>query len=204
MSICLVVFDCDGVMFDSREANVAFYDAIRAHFSLPPLNEIESDYVHMATTVESVDYIMPERLREAAQAYRLTLDYAPFTGLMAMEPHLLNLLKFLKPTYKTAVATNRSNTIRSLLDDFGLTPYFDLVVSCLDVTRPKPDPEPLRLIMDRLGAVEEETIFIGDSEVDAETARGAGVPLVAYRNRALTAAYHISHLSEIKEIVSDH
>ena len=189
-------------MFDSRQANVAFYNEIRSHFGLPPLNEAESDYVHMATTMESVDYIMPEQMREAAQAYRLTMSYEPFSGLMVMEPDLLNLLSFLKSGYKTAVATNRSNTIRPLLDDFGLTPYFDLVVSCLDVARPKPDPEALTLIMDRLGVGKEETIFIGDSEVDAETALRAGVSLAAYRNPALKADYHVSNLSEIKDIVT--
>jgi HAD superfamily hydrolase (TIGR01549 family) len=201
MSIRLVVFDCDGVMFDSRQANVSFYNEIRAHFGLPSLSEVEADYVHMATTMESVDYIMPVQMREAAQAYRLTMDYGPFTDLMVMEPHLLSLLHFLKPKYKTAVATNRSNTIGPLLDDFGLTSYFDMVVSCLDVTRPKPDPEALRLIMDRLGVVEEETIFIGDSEIDAEAAARAGVALVSYCNLALPAVYHVSSLSEIKEIV---
>ena len=34
--IKLVAFDCDGVLFDSQQANIAFYNTILAHFDRPP------------------------------------------------------------------------------------------------------------------------------------------------------------------------
>ncbi|MEW5725669.1 MAG: HAD family hydrolase [Thermodesulfobacteriota bacterium] len=203
MACRLVIFDCDGVLFESRAANEAFYNHIRAHFGLPPLNLKELDYVHMATAQDAVDFIIPDTsLRPLAQAYRLTVNYQPYNRFMVMEPSLLDLLEFLRPRRKTAVCTNRSTTIGPLLRDFGLAGYFDLVVSCLDVARPKPAPDPVLLILDRLKTAPEDALYIGDSTSDAQAAEAAGVPLVAYRNPDLDARYHIHDLAEVKTIVT--
>jgi len=52
-----VIFDCDGVMFDSRQANINFYNHLLAHFDLQPLTEDQVAYVHMHTADESVRLI---------------------------------------------------------------------------------------------------------------------------------------------------
>ncbi|MDY6852072.1 MAG: HAD family hydrolase, partial [Thermodesulfobacteriota bacterium] len=199
----LVIFDCDGVLFESRKANEAFYNHIRARFDLPSMNQEEIDFVHMSTAEESVNRIMPdEKTRAGAQAYRLTVDYTPFARLMVMEPSLMDLLRFLRPKFKTAVSTNRSSTINPILKDRGLAPFFDLVVSSQDVSHPKPNPESIFLILDRLNIPAGEALFVGDSEVDAATAAAAGVSLAAYKNPALPADFHIEDLGRIKAIVT--
>jgi phosphoglycolate phosphatase-like HAD superfamily hydrolase len=92
----LVIFDCDGVLFDSRRANTAFYNHIRSRFGLPEMTPSQIDFVHMATTKESVKHIIPEGpLREQAFEYCRDMDYEPFNRLMVVEPHLFNLLAFL-------------------------------------------------------------------------------------------------------------
>ncbi len=199
----LVIFDCDGVMFDSRQANEAFYNHILSHFGLPPMDPGDVDFVHMATAEDSVNHIIrDESVRTQAQAYRLAMSYEPFNRLMVMEPDLIDILRFLQSRFLTAVATNRSNTIRPLLDAFDLTDYFNLVVSSLDVRRPKPDPESIHLILDKLAVPADEALFIGDSESDAGAGRSAGVHMAAFRNPALTADYHINDLKQIKTIVN--
>ena len=55
--IKLVAFDCDGVLFDSRQANIAFYNTILARFDQPPMSPEAEDYVHSHTVWESLDYI---------------------------------------------------------------------------------------------------------------------------------------------------
>ena len=52
--IKLVAFDCDGVLFDSQQANIAFYNAILAHFDRPPLSPEAVDYIHSHTVWESL------------------------------------------------------------------------------------------------------------------------------------------------------
>lgn len=199
----LVIFDCDGVMFDSKQANVAFYNQIKSHVGLPPMTESEIEFVHMGTLVGSIKHVVPdENLQEKAFQHWRELDYSSFFDLMIMAPGLEDLLSFLKGRYKTAVATNRSDTIGPLLDRFQLTPYFDLVVSSLDVQNAKPDPEQLFLILNRLGIEREKAIFIGDSPNDAQAAARAKVPFIAYQSPNIQADYHIRHFDQVTGIIA--
>ena len=202
MSISVIIFDCDGVMFDSRKANVNLYNHILFHFRLPPLTDKDVDFVHMHTVMESLNHIFQGTSYVAeAQEYRLTLDYIPFIKDMVIEPGLKELLDFLKPRYGLAVATNRGNTIEKVLAINGLSHYFDIVVSSLDVKNPKPHPESIFKILDFFGIEPEECVFIGDSKVDFELCQAAEVSLIAYKNRTLKAYRHIENMSEIKEIL---
>ena len=202
MSTLAIIFDCDGVMFDSRQANVNFYNHILSHFGLPPLTENDIEFVHMHTAIESVEYIFRGTpYGSQAQKYRLELDYVPFIKDMIMEPGLKETLNFLKPHYGLAVATNRSNTIGKVLELYELSHYFDIVVSSLDVKNPKPHPESIVKILDFFGIQPEECVYIGDSKVDFELCHAAGVSFIAYKNKALKAYRHIENLSEIKEFV---
>jgi len=202
MSVSAVIFDCDGVMFDSRQANINFYNHILAHFRLPPMTAEDTGFVHMHTATESLNRIFRDSPYLAkAQAYRLELDYTPFIRDMIMEPGLKEVLGFLKPSYGLAVATNRSATIGRVLELYGLSHYFDIVVSSLDVTNPKPHPEPIFKILNFFGIEPEECFYVGDSEVDFEVCQAAGVPLIAYKNKTLNAHMHVERLAEIKEVL---
>jgi HAD superfamily hydrolase (TIGR01509 family) len=196
----VVIFDCDGVMFDSRGANEAYYNAILTHFGKPLMNREESDYVHMHTADESVAYLFrgDNRLKEAL-AFRSHMTYMPFIRMMQMEPYLKAFLDYLRPTYKTAISTNRSDTMDRVLLEHGLEGHFDLVVSSLDVKHPKPHPESLLKILKHFGFSPQEAIYIGDSEIDELAAKDAGIPLVAYKNRRLSSAAHgVEHFKEIE------
>lgn len=197
-----MIFDCDGVMFDSKRANEAFYNQIRRRFGFPDMTSSQIDFIHMATTRESVEHIIPEGpLREQAWEYCRKMDYGPFNNLLVMEPHLMDLLVFLRPERKTAVCTNRGTSIGPLLSAFGLASYFDTVVSCLDVSRPKPDSEPVTLILERLDVPAAKALYVGDATTDSQAAQGAGVTFAAYRNPDLEAAYHLADLGQIRAII---
>ena len=45
--ISAVIFDCDGVMFDSRQANINFYNHLLARYGLQEMTADQVDYVHM-------------------------------------------------------------------------------------------------------------------------------------------------------------
>ena len=187
-----VIFDCDGVMFDSRQANINFYNHLLSHFGLSTMAEGSVAYVHMHTADESIRHLFRGTpYVEEALAYRLEMDYTPFIRDMIMEAGLKELLDLLRPKVGLAVATNRSNTIGKVLESNGLDRYFDIVVSSLDVKNPKPDPESLFKILDFFRITAEEAYYVGDSPVDYETAKAAGVPFIAYKNTGLKAAYHV-------------
>ena len=196
--ISSVIFDCDGVMFDSRQANINYYNHLLAHFGLPPMTEDKVSFVHMHTANESVSYIFQgSPYVEEAEEYRLQMDYAPFIKDMIIEPGLKELLRALRPHFRLAVATNRSNTIGDVLERFGLTGFFDIVVSSLDVSNPKPHPESIFKILDFFGIGPDQSIYVGDSLVDYETTKAAGVLFISYKNKELKADYHVDGLMDI-------
>ena len=198
----MIIFDCDGVMFDSQQANINFYNHILSHFGLPPLTDKDVEFVHMHTAVESLHYIFRGTPYVAkAQEYRLKLDYVPFIKDMVMEPGLKEVLNILKPNYRLAVATNRSNTIEKVLAINGLSHYFDIVVSSLDVENPKPHPEPIFKILNFFQIEPQECLYVGDSEVDFTVCQASGVPFIAYRNKSLKADYYIDNLLDILKIL---
>lgn len=196
----LIIFDCDGVLFDSREANRAYYNHLLARFACPPMDEQELDFVHAHNVTDSVSHIFrnhPQVRQDAVDRYRTELDYSPFLQYMIMEPDLLEFLRLIKPCYRTAISTNRTSTMPMILDIFQLRPWFDQVVTALDVPRPKPAPDGLRLILDTFGLDVGEAIYIGDSEVDRDHTRSMGMELIAFKNPSLDAEYHVDSFMAI-------
>lgn len=195
----VVAFDCDGVLFETVEANRAYYNHILAHFGRPAMDEHQLHYVHIHTVQQCLAHLFADDAdRQAAMAFRASIDYGPFLKYLTIEPHLKALLDWMRNRYKTAIATNRTDTMGRLLREFGLADRFDLVVTSLDVERPKPFPDPLFKILSRFRVEPRQAVFVGDSEVDEATARAAGVPFIAYRNPALEASWHIESLKELE------
>lgn len=202
--IKLVAFDCDGVLFDSQQANIAFYDAILAHFGRPPLSPEAVDYIHSHTVWESINHIFkghPDL--SAVFHFARSFDYSPFIAMMVEEPHLREFLQFLRPGCYLALATNRTTTTRAVLTYHGLADDFDLVVSAQDVSRPKPHPESFVRILEHFSLSPQEAIYIGDSRVDEQFAANAGVPFVAYRNPGLTANYYLDSFAAGPDLIRD-
>ena len=198
----LIVFDCDGVMFDSRGANLHFYNQVRRHFGHPLMDAAELDYVHIHHVVDSVNHIMrhwPDELA-AAHSYRQSLDYKEYIRFMTIEPDLVEFLELIAPACRTAISTNRTTTMALLLDLFHLKQYFELVVTAMDVAHPKPHPEALHKILTHFGLEAAAGVFIGDSVVDAEHARAVGMPLIAFKNSELPADYHVNSFMEITRL----
>jgi len=202
--IKLVAFDCDGVLFDSRQANVAFYNTILARFDRPPMSPKSVDYIHSHTVVESLTHLFagyPDL--DAVVGFTRAFDYQPFIAMMVEEPHLREFLTFLRPGRLTALATNRTTTTGAVLSFHGLKDKFDLVVSAQDVRHPKPHPESFRRILAHFALQPHEAIYIGDSRVDEAFAANAGVTLVAYRNPELKAARHLHSFAAGPDLIRD-
>ncbi|MCF8095694.1 MAG: HAD family hydrolase [Desulfobacteraceae bacterium] len=197
----VIAFDCDGVMFDTETANRTYYNDILAHLGKPPMTGQQFSYCQMHTADQAVAYLFPDKDEFArAQTFRRKRGYTPYIKYMKIAPDLVELLSWCGAGLKTAVATNRSDTMSRVLEEHGLEKYFDLVVTALDVENPKPHPEQLIKIMEYFRVRAEQVLYIGDSLVDEQAARAAGVVLAACCNPSLAADYHIERLAEIKAI----
>jgi phosphoglycolate phosphatase len=202
-SIQAVVFDCDGVLFDTEAANRVYYSRILQHFGQPGVTDEQFTFIHMHTVADSIEYLFPDAdLRTEAHEFRKSMDYGSYLQYLVMEPHLIALLEKLRPRIKTAIATNRSDTMDRLLAEFRLDGYFDLVVTASDVERPKPHPDVLLKVLDFFALSSDRTIYVGDSKLDELAAEAAGIPLVAYRNRDLSADFHIDTLKDLEALLN--
>ncbi len=179
-----VIYDCDGVMFDSMDANFAFYRTVMDHMGLsldwhdPEVIRI----IHTYANREVMNHFFTDQgEREKAVRFASTIDYRPLIPLMRMEEGFRETLDLLRGRVNLAVCTNRSTSVGAVLDGFGLAEYFSMVMTAAKSTLPKPHPEPLLRILDHYGLDAGEALFVGDSAVDSQAAAAAGVPFVAYK-----------------------
>ena len=199
-----VIFDCDGVMFDTTGANTAYYNRILKHLGRPELTPDQFAYCHMHTVGNALKFLFEDAgLLEAAHAVKREMGYRDFIPMMEIEPHLKALLDWLRPEIKTAVGTNRSDTMDEVLEVHGLTDGFDLVVTSHDVPAPKPAPDILNRVLEHFRISADEAIYIGDSSLDEQSARAAGIPLVAYRNPDLKAWRHVDRLDAVQDLLDN-
>jgi phosphoglycolate phosphatase len=192
----LVMFDADGVLFDSTESNTAYYNAIFALMGEPPMNpEEERAGVFMAAPQvfelrAQGDAARLARMREIAR----TMDSTPFFNLMRPPVELWPFLSSLKQRYRLALATNRSATIPALIDYLGLAGIFDAVASARDKVRPKPAPDIVELCLARAGVAAARAVYVGDSETDRIAAEAAGIHFIGVGAR-------VDHHHRIEQLI---
>lgn len=173
-----LLFDLDGTLIDSiRLILDSYHHTVKTH-GLPPRTDEEwlagigtPLRVALADLVEH-----PEQMEQLIATYR---DYnlahhdtqvLPYVGA----PELVRRVKDLG--YKTGLVTskNRPGALRGL-KLAGIADHFDVLVCADDVEHPKPHPEPVLKALAQLGALPEETLFVGDSVHDMRCGRAAGV-----------------------------
>lgn len=176
-----VIFDCDGVLFDSWHANIAFYNAIRATLGLPPMDRAWEDRAHFLAAASVLEEMFGHDPALAADARRVfeSTDYEPFFDLMVPVPGLFDVLAALRPAWRLGMATNRGATLAGVMRRFGLDAWLDAAVGVLDVPRPKPAPDVIRECLSRLGVPPSGGVYVGDAESDLVAARAAGVEFVS-------------------------
>jgi len=174
----LAIFDLDGTLVDSIEDIHAAVNHGLARAGLPPrgLEEVRG-FIGDGARVLLERAVGPhrDRLEEAIAGWREhyqahLLDHTRFY------PGLVEVLTAAGRTL--AVQTNKPGQMaRRILEGLGLLARFAVVLGGGEAPT-KPDPAGVRLILDRVGARAEETVFVGDSTVDLATARNAGVVFV--------------------------
>ena len=177
----LVVFDLDGTLVYSSgdlatAVNATLQEIAPGSPGLPlPLvrtligngarNLVEGS-LRQADLPQPVDDVLPVFLRHYEGCLLDTTRLYPGVaeGLAALASRTL------------AVLSNKPGPMcRTMVNGLGVAPFFARIWGAGDFPGRKPDPAPLRLLMRDLGAAADETLLIGDSAVDVETARSAGV-----------------------------
>ena len=203
--LCGVIFDCDGVLLDSRQSNVLYYNRVLENMGLPPMTPEQEEYTHMHTVRESLDYVVPEnRMRDLERAHRAvdyTRDIVPAISLGKGAIECLETLR--KAGIPLAVHTNRSTQAESVLERFGLLPFFPIVMTAKKAA-PKPDPEGVWLILWEWDVKPENVLFVGDSILDREAARAAGTRFAAFGNESLPADMHVRDFAQLAALLAQY
>ena len=188
-----LVFDVVGVMFDSRHSNIEYYNLIRRSVQLPPISAEDEEFCHMASVGEALERIIPPEYRDRALEACRTINYNErILPMLSVEPGLLEALHWLRQwNVRLAIFTNRTNSVDGLLRYFGLESFFSPVMTAGN-SQPKPHPGGLLSIISQWGVEPRQIAFLGDSRVDEQAAKGAGVPFWSFRNDELTARLHFS------------
>jgi len=115
------------------------------------------------------------------RGYGLFLDYygEATADQSELYPGVIECLDGLKARgIAMAVVTNKPISFtRSMLDGFGLSDYFPVVLGGDSLPTRKPDPEMLQVAMAESGATAAQTLMVGDSLNDVGAARNAGCPV---------------------------
>ena len=198
MSLKLVIFDCDGVLFDSRPANVAFHNAVLERLGLPRLDSEGEDLGHFMAASQLYDHLLGSNtpIRKRASEVARALDYSPFYDLMEPVAGLFETMETLKDGYQLGMASNRSRTVHVVAQRFGLSRYLDVVVGTGDVARPKPAPDMLLYCTERLGISTELAVFVGDADSDRLAAEAAGMSFIGVGSDS-GADHPISSIAEV-------
>jgi HAD superfamily hydrolase (TIGR01509 family) len=180
MRIAAVLFDLDGTLLDTEHyifgafehalvgagCRPGTFDEYRQVVGLP----LEQCYLALAPGAEA------GALCEAHRQWQ-----TQHLELVRPMPGAAQVLQRLRAGgIRIAVVTNRSarSSVASL-EQGALLPLVDTVVSHEDVARQKPDPEPVRLALARLGVAPAEAVMVGDTAVDVIAGRNAGTHTVA-------------------------
>lgn len=184
----LIIYDCDGVLFDSREAVLGYYDFVCEKFNLPKIdrdNPLKVQKAMMNTNEEILSMLTDSKeLLSEMLEFAKHMNFQKFLNLMKPEPFIEEtLVKLEKIGVSIAIFTNRGYSLNYLLEHFHLERYFKYKVTSLDVKSPKPDPEGLNMIFNYFNIAPENSIYIGDSETDYLAAKSSKTPFIGYKNR---------------------
>jgi len=112
--------------------------------------------------------------------------------------------------HPVAVVTSKGDEIaQRSIEYVGLAPYVDTLVGCDSCVRHKPDPEPVRVALDRLGYAPSEAMFVGDSPHDMASGRAAGVvtvgalwgPFTRAMLQPTTPDHYLERITELPALV---
>ena len=158
-----LVFDCDGVLFESRRANLAYYNTILKLLGEPAVSEDDHVRAHLCHTAASPQVfagLLGQHRVDHALKIAEAVDYREFIPCMDPEPGLQESLSELVKCYPLAIATNRGFSMPQILEHFELVNYFTTVVTSRDVSRPKPFPDMLIETAKRMKPSVDAMLFI--------------------------------------------
>jgi phosphoglycolate phosphatase len=211
-----VIFDLDGTLIDSvGDIHAAVNDVLQLR-DAPPLDlptvrsfigKGSANLIMRALNAQNLP--ADEASCATGLADFLRLYSAGAADLTTVFDGAIDSLTWLQDSgFRLGICTNKPLApTKIVLDQFGLTKFFDTVIGGDQLASRKPDPEMLNHAMASIDV--KSCLFVGDSEIDRDTAAAAGQPFAlftkGYRKtsiESLSPEYYFHDFNELKDIVN--
>jgi phosphoglycolate phosphatase len=177
-----LVFDLDGTLIDSRRDITTALNRMRADLGLAPL-ALEQVVAMVGEGAKVLvrrsladwdDTLPPDRLKVVLKRYLAYYQEVCLDTTVAY-PGIEAMLAELSPVYRLALLSNKGERLSiEILEGLDLAWRFQEILGGDSLPTRKPNPAGLRVLADRFDVPVEGLMLIGDSRIDAETARNAG------------------------------
>ncbi|WP_025724767.1 HAD family hydrolase [Acholeplasma granularum] len=195
-----IIFDLDGTLLNTLDDITNCVNYTLNKLNLKPVDTLEV----RGFLGNGAKVLIQKSLKKNAHLIVEALDiYLPYLEKNSMiltkpYPNILNILNKLKEKYNLAVVSNKhQNGVDKVINHY-FPNIFDLVIGERDNLPKKPDPKPLLYAVEKLESTIEKSIFIGDSEVDLQTANNAKMDVIGvtwgFRDKNVLMNYNPKYL----------
>lgn len=171
-----VCFDLDGTLVDSYKT--IYNSTVKSLNDLNIPNNIEEDVFKDKIGMHFVDIfvdmnILVEDFEEFIQVYKN--NYFLFIDDSELYPNVSDVLELLSQNgYKISLLTTKAqDQAEKILEHFNLSKFFNMIMGRRNGIAHKPSPEPLLMICEELGVTPEESLIVGDTEMDIQCGQNA-------------------------------
>lgn len=173
------IFDFDGTLMDTSAVILSTIKATIRQLGLPERTDDECRAIIGIRTDEAGKHLYPDlniSNAEFAKAFRSNYDRLKKNAHEKTFPGVTETLDTLvKEGHNIAIASSRRlSSLYDYLDGIGIRNMFSIIVGADSVKNGKPDPEPVLLILDKLGWNADDTLVVGDADVDIMMGKAAG------------------------------
>ncbi|ODA43283.1 Phosphoglycolate phosphatase [Thermodesulfovibrio sp. N1] len=212
MTIELIIFDLDGTLVDSCED---IKNALNYCLKLRGLEGFSQDEVRKMVG-EGVKRLIEQAIEKRGAKKDLLEELlncfvSYYSNNIAVYtkpyPEVSDILDKLYDIKKAVISNKLSFLTIKTLEKLNLLHYFDFVAGSDTFSQQKPSPVPILETMKKFNVSQENTLIVGDSNIDIETGKSAGIKTVAvtygYRERELLkdADFIIDRFSDLLSIV---
>jgi pyrophosphatase PpaX len=174
-----VLFDIDGTLIDTTNLILSCYRHTFKIHSLKPKSDKEIISLFGKPLEECYGIHFPEKNSKVLGETHLSFQEKNLHLCKSYEGAKETLKMLKEKGIKIAAVSARSKrTTKKSLEETGLIKYIDIVISREDVTHSKPNPEALLLALKALKVSPKHAIMVGDTRVDVEAGKNAGIKTI--------------------------
>ncbi len=207
-----VIFDMDGTVLDTLEDLTVSVNYVLSKFNMPEHSEEEyrkffgngiKYALKCAVPEETPEEVIEEMLPIFREHYNEHCHdrTKPYDGII----ELMSMLK--ANGYKMAIVSNKIDSAVKELNDRFFSEYVDVAIGEKPGIKRKPAPDTVLAALDELGSKKEVAVYIGDSEVDLQTALNSELPCISvlwgFRDKDFLISKGASVFAETPEEVYD-